>query len=128
MVRGGSDGTKHRRKAYSLGLSAETYAAWYLRLTGWRILKQRYKTKAGEIDLIAKRRKTVVFVEVKARRSREAALDAVTPASQKRIVRAAKIFVAEHPKAGFFTLRFDVIIVRPWALPERIVNAFEATG
>ncbi|MEO1113877.1 MAG: YraN family protein [Pseudomonadota bacterium] len=115
-----------RRKAHALGLSAESRAAWYLRLTGWRILKRRYKTKAGEIDLIAKKRKTVAFVEVKARKTREAAMDAVTPASQKRIARAAKIFVSEHPKAGFFTLRFDVIIIRPWALPERIENAFEA--
>lgn len=115
-----------RRRAHALGLSAENLAAWYLRLTGWRILKHRYKTKAGEIDLIAKRGKTVAFVEVKARKSRRAALEAVTPASQKRIVRAAKIFVSQHTKAGFYTLRFDIIIVRPWALPERIVNAFEA--
>lgn len=116
-----------RQKAHALGLSAETWAAWYLRLSGWRILKRRYKTKAGEIDLIAKKRKTVAFVEVKARRTRVAALDAVTPASQRRIVRAAKIFVSEHPKAGFFTLRFDVVVVRPWRLPERIANAFEAS-
>nr|WP_319384921.1 YraN family protein [uncultured Roseibium sp.] len=115
-----------RRKAHRLGLSAESRAAWYLRLTGWRILKRRYRTRAGEIDLIAKKRKTVAFVEVKARKTREAAMNAVTPASQKRITRAAKIFVSEHPKAGFYTLRFDVIIIRPWTLPERIENAFEA--
>ncbi len=126
MAKRDSHGTESRRKAHTHGLSAENFAAWYLRLTGWRILQQRYKTKAGEIDLIAKKRKTVAFIEVKARKSRQAALEAVTPASQKRIVRAAKIFVAEHPKAGFFTLRFDVMIIRPWALPERIVNAFEA--
>ena len=127
MARSGAnfEGNK-RRKAHQRGLTAETFAAWYLRLTGWRILKRRYKTKVGEIDLIAKKRKTVAFIEVKARKSRSAALEAVTPASQKRIVRAAKLFVAEHPKAGFFTLRFDVIVVRPWALPERIANAFEA--
>lgn len=124
--RQGSTVTEKRRRAHALGLNAETLAAWYLRLTGWRILKRRYKTKAGEIDLIAKRRKTVAFVEVKARRTRRAALEAVTPASQKRIVRAAKIFVAQHAKAGFYTLRFDIVIVRPWALPERIENAFEA--
>lgn len=123
---GRSKDTARRRKAHALGLSAETWAAWYLRLTGWRILKHRYKTKAGEIDLIAKRRKTVAFVEVKARRSRLAALEAVTPASQRRITKAAKIFVTEHPKAGFYTLRFDIVIVRPWALPERIENAFDA--
>lgn len=119
------DETHKRQKAHARGLSAENRAAWALRLTGWRILKQRYRTAAGEIDLIAKKRKTVAFIEVKARRTREEALSAVTPASQKRIVRAAKIFVAEHPKAGFFTLRFDIMIVRPWAWPERIVNAFE---
>ena len=115
-----------RRRAYLFGLSAEVLAAWRLRLAGWRILKRRYKTKAGEIDLIAKRRKTVVFVEVKARRTRDAALEAVTPASQARIVRAAKIFIAKHPKAAFYTLRFDVIIVCPWRWPQRIENAFEA--
>lgn len=118
--------TGKRRKAHGLGLSAETFAAWSLRLTGWRILKHRYKTKAGEIDLIAKRGKTIAFIEVKARRTRAAAMDAVTPASQRRIVRAAKIFISEHPKAGFFTLRFDVVIVRPWRWPERIVSAFQA--
>ena len=123
----GMQETGKRRKAHGLGLSAETFAAWSLRLTGWRILKHRYKTKAGEIDLIAKRGKTVAFIEVKARKSRQAAMEAVTPASQRRIVRAAKIFVSEHPKAGFFTLRFDVVIVRPWAWPERIANAFQAT-
>ena len=126
MGKGRPAASEKRRRAHALGVSAETCAAWYLRLTGWRILKHRYKTKAGEIDLIAKRRKTVAFVEVKARKSRRAALEAVTPASQKRISRAAKIFVAEHPKAGFYTLRFDVIVVRPWALPERIANAFSA--
>ncbi len=122
------DPQNKRRKAHALGLSAETRAAWALRLTGWRILKSRYKTKAGEIDLIAKRRKTVAFIEVKARKTREAALDAVTPASRRRIANAAKIFVAEHPRAGFYTLRFDVMIVRPWRWPERIANAFEAFG
>lgn len=119
-------GTKRRRKAQSLGLSAEWRAAWTLRMTGWRVLKQRYKTKVGEIDLIAKKGKTVAFIEVKARRTREAAMSAVTSKSQRRIVSAAKVFVAEHPKAGFFTLRFDVIIVRPWRWPERIVDAFQA--
>ncbi|GGB40822.1 UPF0102 protein [Roseibium aquae] len=119
-------GTEDRKRAYGLGLSAETRAAWALRLAGWRILKRRYRTKAGEIDLIAKKRKTLAFVEVKARKTRTAALEAVTPASRARIVRAAKIFIAEHPKAGFYTLRFDVVVVRPWSWPERIVNAFQA--
>ncbi len=129
-VRGdGQDGkTDSRRRAHRLGHLAEIRAALALQVTGWRILKRRYKTRAGEIDLIAKRGKTVAFVEVKARRSREAAMNAVTPASQRRIEKAARIFVTEHPKAGFYTLRFDVMIVLPWRWPERIANAFEARG
>lgn len=118
--------TQRRKKAYGLGLSAESRAAWALRLTGWRILKHRYKTKVGEIDLIAKKGKTVAFVEVKARKTRRAAMEAVSPSNQRRIIRAARIFVAEHPKAGFYRLRFDVVIVRPWRWPERIANAFQA--
>jgi len=124
--RGDGSSTQRRRKAQTLGHHAETIAAWYLRLTGWRILKRRYKTGSGEIDIIAKRRKTVAFIEVKARKTREAALEAVTPAGQRRISNAARSFVARHPKAGFYTLRFDIVIIRPWALPERIVSAFEA--
>lgn len=122
----GGEKSEQRRRAHRRGLTAETLAALSLQLAGWRILKRRYKTKVGEIDLIARRRKTLAFIEVKARRSRESALHAVTPASQRRIVNAAKVFVAEHPKAGFFTLQFDVIIVRPWAWPERISNAFQS--
>jgi len=121
-----SESNLKRRKAHAWGLSAETRAAWALRLSGWRILKHRYKTKVGEIDLIAKKRKTIAFVEVKARKTREDALSAITPASQRRITQAAKLFVSEHPKAGFYTLRFDVMIVRPWTWPERITNAFPA--
>ncbi|MCX2724728.1 YraN family protein [Roseibium salinum] len=126
MKREDGTATEKRRRAHARGLSAETWAAWYLRLTGWRILKRRYKTGQGEIDLIAKKRKTVAFVEVKARKTRDAAVEAVTPASQKRISRAARIFVSQHPKAGFYTLRFDILVIRPWSLPEHIENAFEA--
>lgn len=117
---------KGRRRAYHTGHGAEIIAAWFLRLKGWRILKRRYRTKAGEIDLIARRGRTLVFVEVKARKNEAAALEAVTPAGRKRIIRAAKIFLSEHPKAGFFSMRFDVIAVTPWRLPLHVVNAFEA--
>ncbi|MFD1697447.1 YraN family protein [Roseibium aestuarii] len=122
----GADATSNRRRAYRLGLAAETRAALALRLTGWRILKRRYKTPSGEIDLIAKRGKVVAFIEVKARRSREAGLEAVTLTARRRIVKAARHFIAGHPKAVFYTLRFDVMIVRPWRWPERIENAFPA--
>ncbi|ADZ68476.1 YraN family protein [Polymorphum gilvum] len=116
-----------RRRAYRLGLGAETLAAWALRLKGWRILARRFKAGPGEIDLVARKGNIVAFVEVKARRSRDAALEAITPASRRRIVRAAKVFVARHPKAVFHTLRFDVVLVVPGRWPEHIEDAFPDT-
>ena len=58
-----------RQAAEIAGRRAETLAAWYLRLKGYRIIESRYKTPVGEIDLIARRWGTTVFVEVKARKS-----------------------------------------------------------
>lgn len=116
--------SRDRKSAYRLGHFAETRAAWALRLKGWRILKRRYRTPAGEIDLIAKRGKVVAFVEVKARSSREMALQSVAPKAQERIGKAARIFISQHPKAGFYTLRFDLIIVTGWRWPEHLADAF----
>jgi putative endonuclease len=61
------------RKAYRLGHLAETRCVWYLRLKGYRILSRRFKTPVGEIDIVARHRGTLVFVEVKARADVEAA-------------------------------------------------------
>src|SRR5690606_25270610 len=68
-----------RREAYLLGLRAETLAALRLRLAGWRILERRFLAGGGEIDLVALRGDYVVFVEVKARVSFEAAALSITP-------------------------------------------------
>ena len=60
-----------RRLAEKRGRAAETVAAWWLRLRGWRILARRVRTPVGEVDLIARRRRTLAFVEVKARATAE---------------------------------------------------------
>ena len=61
----------YRQQSEIYGRHGETLAAWYLRLKGYRILKTRYKTPVGEIDLIARRFGTTVFVEVKSRNRSE---------------------------------------------------------
>lgn len=113
-----------RQRAYRHGLSAELAAALFLAAKGYRPLARRYRTPLGEIDLIVKRRDTVVFAEVKARASLIEAMDALTPAAARRISGAADIWLSRHPRAAALTLRFDLVLILPWRLPHHVPNAF----
>jgi putative endonuclease len=117
-----------RLAALRVGLSAESKAALLLIAKGYRILARRYKTPVGEIDIVARRRGMVVFVEVKARDSLDAAAEAVTPRQQGRIIDAAQYWLAAHPDAGECPLRFDAILVAPGKPPRHLPGAFDATG
>jgi len=116
--------TAGRRRAYRFGLEAETAAGLYLMLKGYRILARRYRTPAGEIDLIAKRGNLVAFVEVKARRSETEAIEALTPRAEQRIATAADLWLARHPAANGLMMRFDLVLVMPWRLPAHLPDAF----
>ncbi|NLH80224.1 MAG: YraN family protein [Phyllobacteriaceae bacterium] len=113
-----------RRRAFRLGLSAESRAAWMLRLKGHRILERRWRCRLGEIDLVARRGHTVVFVEVKARAEEATAIDAVGPRSRARILAAADLWVAEHPFYAAWDRRFDVVAVLPARWPIHRPDAF----
>lgn len=126
MARRDADGA--RLAAYRRGLFAETLAAWLLRLRLYRILARRYRTPSGEIDLIARRGRTIVFVEVKSRPSETEALEAVGAKTRRRIVRAAELWLAAHPDAAGFNFRFDVIAIVPGRLPRHSVAVFDAEG
>jgi len=117
-----------RRAAESRGRRAETLAAWFLRLKGYRILARRFRTPAGEIDLIARRGRTIVFVEVKQRGDDASAIAAVTAETRRRIARAAAVWVSRHPLAAAFDQRFDVIVALPGRLPRHLAAVFDATG
>lgn len=101
---------------YTRGLIAEIYAMLYLMCKGYRIVSWRYKTPVGEVDIIARRGKTLAFVEVKLRKSLDDGLYAITPKMKSRITRAASHFMARNMSgqgAGGYTLqpRFDVVVV-----------------
>ncbi len=119
-----SDGTKRRRRAERKGHAAERLAALALRLKGYRIVGWRYRTRLGEIDLIARRGKLVAFVEVKARRGRQAALDAVPAAAQHRIRAAGDLWLSRQQDAGQISLRYDIVAVVPWRWPIHYPDAF----
>ena len=116
-----------RIAAFQTGLSAETRAAAYLMAKGYRILARRFKTPYGEIDLVARRRNLVVFVEVKARAKLEDAAYAVTPRQQRRIIDAAQAWLMAHPEHADFDFRFDAMLIAPRRLPRHLEAAFDAS-
>jgi len=93
----------------------------------YRILAKRFRTTQGEIDIIARKRNLVAFVEVKARASLDDAAYAVTPRQQRRIIDAAQAWLMAHPDHAEFELRFDAILVAPRSLPRHLVAAFDAS-
>ena len=127
MTPGALDQTprQRRREAQRRGLRAETIAAWWLRLKGYRILARGFRCPAGEIDLVARRHRTLAFVEVKARPSLAEASDALTPRQRRRIARAAEAFVQRHSALATCGLRFDVVMIVPRRWPKHISDAWQ---
>jgi len=116
-----------RVAAFQSGISAESRAAGYLIAKGYRILARRFRTPHGEIDIVARRRNLIAFIEVKARASLDEAAYAVTPRQQQRIIDAAQGWLAAHPEHAEFELRFDAMLIAPRSLPRHLLAAFDAS-
>lgn len=116
--------TASRRRARRYGLWTEALAAMALRAKGYRILARNFKTKSGEIDIIARKGNLIAFVEVKARRDMMAALDAVGHESRSRIDAAADQWLSKQPDYHLLSQRFDIIAVQPWQWPKHFEDAF----
>jgi len=116
--------TRDRRAAYRHGIVAELAAAALLAAKGFRLIARRYKTPLGEIDLVVKRGRLIVFVEVKARPSQRDGLESVGLAAERRIVGAADLWLAKHPDAAGLDLRYDMVVVAPWRVPLHHPDAF----
>jgi putative endonuclease len=115
-----------RVAAFGLGISAESRAAAFLLAKGFRILARRWKSPLGEIDIVARRRALLVFVEVKARASLDEAAESLSLRQQRRIAAAAEVWLAAYPDAAIRDIRFDAILVAPGKLPRHIPAAFDA--
>lgn len=114
------------KAAHRLGHRAESLCRFALQLKLYRIIEMRYKTSMGEIDIIAARGRSLVFIEVKARNDNASALQAVSTRQQIRLSRAAMSFLAHHPHYAQYNLRFDVMTIAPWQWPRHIKHAFES--
>lgn len=113
---------KSRALREAQGRRGEWLAAWFLRLKGWRVLASRVKTPRGEIDLIARRGRTVAFIEVKWR-ERAADLDsAVDPYRLRRVAAAAEAVGHKFVRTGDVQ-RIDVLLLAPGRFPRHMANA-----
>ncbi len=108
-----------RVRADARGRRAEVLAAWWLRLHGWRILGRRVRTHAIEVDLVARRGRTLALVEVKHRATLDAALAAIHGPALARLHAAARQLAATRPG---FTVRVDLVAVAPGRWPRHLAN------
>ena len=114
-------------KTYKTGVRAEALAEILLRVKGYRILGRRVKTPVGEIDLVARKGNVLVFVEVKRRRGKAAALEALGGKGQKRIARAAAYYLAGAGRGWSGDVRFDLVAL--WRFgAAHLRNAWDAGG
>ncbi len=118
-------GVGDRRRALRAGRLAESLCAAWLRLKGYRILGRNVRFFVGEIDIVARRGRTLAFVEVK-NRAAAASPDALSPTQRRRIVRAAEAFLQTRPALAGLDLRFDLMLIGPWWWPRHLVNAWRA--
>lgn len=106
------------------GHEGEWLASVWLRLKGYQILARRLRTPVGEIDLIARRRRTIAFVEVKARPDLDAAFASVSLTAQQRIARAASYWLARNGAHQSHETRFDLVAILPRRLPVHVREAW----
>ncbi|EMD83952.1 YraN family protein [Pacificimonas flava] len=115
--------TRDRTAAERKGRRAETWAALYLRLKGYRIHARRVRTRAGEVDIVAQRGRTLVFVEVKWRPTDLAADAAIAPGRLARVHRAAEALWPRYSAAADGA-RVDAVLVRPGRWPLHLKGLF----
>lgn len=114
-----------RLRAYKHGNRSEWLAAMALRLKGYRIVARNFRTRAGEIDIVARRGDLVAIVEVKARGDLAMAMEAVGSVAQRRIEAAADHWLSRQPDHARLSVRFDLVAVLPRRWPVHVENLFQ---
>ena len=118
-----------QNRQQQFGEKGENLAVWYLKQNGYKIIEQNYRNPLGEIDIIAQEKKTIVFVEVKSRRSVRYGSPkwAVTPKKQRKISMVA-LYYLKTTRQTDARARFDVVAItsnRDEPQIEIVKNAFE---
>ena len=113
-----------RQAAERRGRGAETLACWYLRLKGWQILARRARVPGGEVDIIARRGRTLAFVEVKARADEATAGFALDEWRLRRVAVAAERLAPRYARAGD-DMRIDALFIIPRRWPKHLTNVWQ---
>jgi len=116
-------GPLSRQAAEDRGRRAETLAAWWLRLRGWRILAKRIRVPGGEVDLVARRGRVLAFVEVKQRATEEAAGWSLDEYRLRRVAVAAQRLTPRYARDGD-EIRIDAMFIVPRRLPRHLPNVW----
>jgi len=119
-----ADGRSRKLRAYRLGFRAETLASLALMAKGYRIVARRYRTKLGEIDLVARRGDLSDLIEVKERPTLDEGVDGIGREAEWRIEGAADLWLARQPDQARLSIRFDMIAVLPWRWPVHVEDIF----
>jgi len=114
----------NRKRAERGGRRAESLAAWWLRLKGWTILARRVRTPVGEVDLVARRGRTIAFVEVKARSSAAEAALALDEYRLRRVAAAAEALAHRFARSGD-DVRIDALFIVPRRFPRHLPNVWQ---
>lgn len=114
---------------YESGHFYEIVALWYLRLKGYKLIAHNFVVKrgtgAGEIDLIMIKGKTIVFFEVKQRKTFALAAEAISIKNQMRIIRASAAFLQKKQQYASHQIRYDAILFKKGQFwPHHIINAW----
>ncbi|MDB5699258.1 MAG: YraN family protein [Alphaproteobacteria bacterium] len=113
----------NRRRSERGGRHAEAFAALWLQLKGWTILGRRMRTPVGEVDLVARRGRTLAFIEVKARASAATAAFALDHYRLRRVAAAAEALAPRFMRAND-DVRIDAIFIMPWRFPRHLANVW----
>ncbi len=114
-----ADDLRHRR-----GRRGEAWAAWWLRLQGYCNLARNWRHPLGEIDILARRGRLLVAVEVKSRATYLQAAESIQAQQRRRIANAAAVFLGQQADAAALTLRFDAVLLVPGRWPHHIRDAW----
>jgi putative endonuclease len=120
--------TNKRKRAENAGRFAEIFAALALQLKGYVILARRVKTGRGEVDLIARRKNVLAFIEVKMRSRVVDPARVLSPTQMQRIINGATGWVSQRPWARDCVWRFDLIVVTPWRWPKHVPDAWRPSN
>ncbi|MFN9355494.1 MAG: YraN family protein [Alphaproteobacteria bacterium] len=123
--------TARREQARARGPAAEWFAAFWLRLKGYRILARQFRANGGELDVVAltprwKSPCTIVFVEVRTRGTLAQAVASVGATKRGRVERAARQFCARSPALGRLPRRFDLVVLAQTGWPRHIPDAWRS--